>query len=101
MSKSESVFPPERVTLMGVVNVTPDSFSDGGDLLGTSGTVDLDRVLGHAGSLVAEGAGLLDVGGESTRPGSVAVSVDEEIERTAGAVAALRERFDAALQDRQ
>jgi dihydropteroate synthase len=61
--------------LMGIVNVTPDSFSDGGRYL------DADRAIEHARALVAEGADLLDVGGESTRPGARAVSADEELRR--------------------
>lgn len=60
---------------MGVVNVTPDSFSDGGRFL------DADRAIAHARELLAEGADALDIGGESTRPGSEAVSAEEELAR--------------------
>lgn len=60
---------------MGVINVTPDSFSDGGKFS------DLKQVLTYAESLVAEGADLLDIGGESTRPGATPVSLDEERRR--------------------
>ncbi len=60
---------------MGIVNVTPDSFSDGGDFL------DSDNAIRHAIDLVAAGADIVDVGGESTRPGSEGVSVDEELAR--------------------
>jgi dihydropteroate synthase len=60
---------------MGIVNVTPDSFSDGGQFLDPMAGID------HALKLVAEGADILDIGGESTRPGSVAVSEDEELHR--------------------
>src|ERR1035438_6611311 len=60
---------------MGVVNVTPDSFSDGGSFL------DADAAIAHARTLVAEGADILDVGGESTRPGAEPVSTDEELRR--------------------
>jgi dihydropteroate synthase len=60
---------------MGVVNVTPDSFSDGGEFL------DPRRAVSHGRELVAEGADILDVGGESTRPGAAAVSAEEELER--------------------
>jgi dihydropteroate synthase len=63
------------MTLMGVVNVTPDSFSDGGSFLHP------ERAARHARRLVADGADLVDVGGESTRPGAAAVSADEELER--------------------
>jgi dihydropteroate synthase len=61
--------------LMGVVNVTPDSFSDGGSFLDSGAAVE------HAGELVAQGADILDVGGESTRPGADPVSADEELRR--------------------
>jgi dihydropteroate synthase len=61
--------------VMGVVNVTPDSFSDGGLFL------DSERAVEHGRELVAEGADLLDIGGESTRPGSAAVSTEEELAR--------------------
>jgi dihydropteroate synthase len=60
---------------MGIINVTPDSFSDGGLYASP------ERALSHAVLLLEEGADLLDVGGESTRPGSIAVTVDEELER--------------------
>jgi dihydropteroate synthase len=63
--------------LMGIVNVTPDSFSDGGLFL------EPERAVQHAGRLVDEGADLLDLGGESTRPGAGAVSAAEELDRVA------------------
>ncbi len=61
--------------LMGIVNVTPDSFSDGGDFLETQAAVD------HALSLIEDGADVIDIGGESTRPGSTPIGADEEIAR--------------------
>ena len=61
--------------VMGIVNVTPDSFSDGGKYEST------EKAVEHALQLVAEGADLLDIGGESTRPGSTPVSLDEELQR--------------------
>lgn len=64
-----------RVPVMGVVNVTPDSFSDGGRFL------DPDAAVAHGLSLVADGAAVLDVGGESTRPGAEPVDADEELRR--------------------
>ncbi|MFC0448510.1 dihydropteroate synthase [Rhodococcus jostii] len=70
----------------GIVNVTPDSFSDGGRYLDTSAAVE------HGLSLVAEGAGLLDVGGESTRPGSRPPSVSDEIDRVVPVIDALARR---------
>jgi dihydropteroate synthase len=71
---------------MGVVNVTPDSFSDGGRFL------DPDAAADHAARLVEEGADLLDLGGESTRPGAPAVPVDEECARVVPVVERLRAR---------
>ena len=68
---------------MGIINVTPDSFSDGGLF------VSEDRALSHASRLLEEGADFLDVGGESTRPGSMSVSVDEELRRIMPVVDAL------------
>jgi dihydropteroate synthase len=65
----------ERTLVMGILNVTPDSFSDGGRFL------DRATAVAHATRMVDEGADILDVGGESTRPGSNPVSADEELER--------------------
>ncbi|HKG78672.1 MAG TPA: dihydropteroate synthase [Pyrinomonadaceae bacterium] len=65
----------ERTLIMGILNVTPDSFSDGGQFL------TLDNALVRAEQMIAEGADIIDVGGESTRPGGEPVSIDEEIER--------------------
>lgn len=62
--------------IMGIVNVTPDSFSDGGKYFS------LDKAVDHALKLIDDGADIIDIGGESTRPGSDPVSVDEEINRT-------------------
>jgi dihydropteroate synthase len=65
----------ERTLVMGVLNVTPDSFSDGGEFFS------LERALAHAGQMANEGADLIDIGGESTRPGSEFVSEEEELRR--------------------
>lgn len=65
----------DRPLIMGVVNITPDSFSDGGDFL------DAGRAIAHAQRLVEEGADILDLGGESSRPGSAPVALDEERRR--------------------
>jgi dihydropteroate synthase len=72
--------PLERPLIMGVVNVTPDSFSDGGRYLAR------DAAVRHGRALVAEGADILDVGGESTRPGAAHVPLDEERRRVLGVV---------------
>jgi dihydropteroate synthase len=76
----------ERTLVMGVLNVTPDSFSDGGEFFDTG------RAVAHAEEMVAEGADILDVGGESTRPGGASVSADEEIRRVVPVVKALAGR---------
>jgi len=75
--------PLDRPQVMGIVNVTPDSFSDGGRYLG------VEAAIAHARRLVAEGAAIIDVGGESTRPGAAAVPPEEEITRTIPVVRAL------------
>ncbi|HEV7653717.1 MAG TPA: dihydropteroate synthase [Mycobacteriales bacterium] len=74
---------PDRCVLMGVLNVTPDSFSDGGRY------ADLDAAVAHGLALAAAGADLVDVGGESTRPGAERVDAEEEIRRVAPAIRAL------------
>jgi len=74
-----------RPLIMGVVNVTPDSFSDGGRYL------DPAKALAHARQLIADGADLLDIGGESTRPGAQPVSEEEELARVLPLVEALRD----------
>ncbi|MFZ4607092.1 MAG: dihydropteroate synthase [Caulobacter sp.] len=70
--------------VMGIVNVTPDSFSDGGRFLG------LDAALTHARRLIAEGADILDIGGESTRPGAAPVSAADELARVVPLITAIR-----------
>jgi dihydropteroate synthase len=76
-------FPLDRPLIMGVVNVTPDSFSDGGQFFSASAAID------HAHQLIEEGADILDVGGESTRPGAQPVAIDEELRRVLPIVEAL------------
>jgi len=72
-----------RPHVMGIVNVTPDSFSDGGKFSST------DLAVEHALKLIAEGADILDIGGESTRPGAAVVSLDEELDRVIPVIEAL------------
>ncbi|MDG2335817.1 MAG: dihydropteroate synthase [Myxococcota bacterium] len=93
----DQLFPADRVTVMGVLNVTPDSFSDGGRLLGSSGDICLDRSLAAAHALVEAGAHMIDVGGESTRPGAGEVGVQEEIDRTAGVIEKLAQDLDVPI----
>jgi dihydropteroate synthase len=92
-----AVFPLDCVTIVGVLNLTPDSFSDGGRLLAAGGGPDREAVLRAADAMVAEGAGMLDLGGESTRPGAARVADAEEIARVAPALEALAKRFDVPL----
>jgi dihydropteroate synthase len=80
-----------RAAIMGILNVTPDSFSDGGLFLSVSQSID------HAARMIAEGADIIDIGGESTRPGASAVSVDEELERVLPVINAISERFDVMI----
>jgi dihydropteroate synthase len=81
----------DRPQVMGIVNVTPDSFSDGGRHFSVEAAVT------HALTLVEQGADLLDVGGESTRPGATPVSVQEEIDRVVPVICALLERTEVPL----
>lgn len=76
---------PDRCAVMGVVNVTPDSFSDGGQWF------ESDDAIGHGLDLVAQGADMVDVGGESTRPGATRPSQDEEMRRVLPVVRGLAE----------
>jgi dihydropteroate synthase len=82
--------------VMGVVNVTPDSFSDGGTLY-SDNALSVAAAVDRAAQMVAEGASFIDVGGESTRPGADAVSVDEELSRVVPVIEALRARFEVAV----
>ena len=80
-----------RPAVMGVLNVTPDSFSDGGRYL------QLDAALRHAEAMVEEGAALIDIGGESTRPGAPPVSVQEELDRVLPVVERLARELPVPL----
>ncbi len=80
-----------RPKVMGIVNATPDSFSDGGRFLAPAAALE------HARRLIADGADLLDVGAESTRPGAEPVSAETEIERIAPLIAALRQETDIPI----
>ena len=77
--------------VMGILNVTPDSFSDGGNYTET------DRALFHVEQMLEEGADLVDIGGESTRPGYVPVSEEEEIQRVCPIIEAIKSRFDVPV----
>lgn len=77
--------------VMGILNVTPDSFSDGGQFLAQ------DSALAQAKQMVADGAGIIDVGGESTRPGAAIVSVEEEISRVVPVIEAIHSEIDIPI----
>jgi dihydropteroate synthase len=85
--------PVSKTTLvMGILNVTPDSFSDGGKFFS------IDKALAHAEQMIAEGADIIDIGGESTRPGGAAiVSAEEELDRVLPVVEGLAQRTDVPL----
>ena len=77
--------------IMGIVNVTPDSFSDGGQFLNIS------AALSHAMQLLDDGATILDIGGESTRPGAPDVSLDDELKRVIPLIKAIREQSECVI----
>lgn len=81
----------KRAYIMGILNVTPDSFSDGGKFNNTY------KALQHAEQMILEGAAIIDVGGESTRPNYIAVSAEEEIERVVPIIKELKKQFDVPI----
>ena len=80
-----------KTAICGIINVTPDSFSDGGQFFA------VDQALQQARKLIAEGASMLDIGGESTRPGSSYVEIEEEIQRVVPVIKAIREESDVLV----
>lgn len=84
---------PAKTAICGIINVTPDSFSDGGQFFA------LEQALQQARKLIAEGASMLDIGGESTRPGSsyVEVEIEEEIQRVVPVIKAIRKESDVLI----
>ncbi|CAA0080577.1 Dihydropteroate synthase [BD1-7 clade bacterium] len=85
-----------RPHVMGILNVTPDSFSDGGECH-SGASVDLDKVLRRAEQMQRDGATILDVGGESTRPGAAPISVAEELDRVVPVVEVIASRLDIVI----
>src|SRR5215813_2993483 len=81
----------ERTLIMGILNVTPDSFSDGGEFLPP------DVAVERACQMIAEGADIIDIGGESTRPGAGVVSAEEESKRVIPVIEALSGQIDAPI----
>jgi dihydropteroate synthase len=77
--------------IMGVLNVTPDSFSDGGQY------THIDQALQHARSMVEQGAAIIDIGGESTRPGAAEVSSEDEIQRVVPVIEAITQQLDTVV----
>lgn len=82
--------------VMGIVNATPDSFSDGGQLL-SGGRLNLQAALGRARKMVEDGAQILDIGGESTRPGAAFVPLSEELDRVVPLVEAVARELDVVI----
>ncbi len=74
--------------IMGILNVTPDSFSDGGKW------TDIEKAKTHTADMIAEGAAIIDIGGESTRPGHVQISIQEEIDRVVPVIEMIKKNFD-------
>ena len=85
-----------RPAVMGILNITPDSFSDGGQLY-SGEKLDLDKTLHTVESMLANGADIIDIGGESTRPGASPVSVEQELDRVIPVLQAIKARFDALI----
>jgi len=88
---NKHVFDLKRPLIMGILNITPDSFSDGGQYL------TLDSALKRAHQMIEEGVDIIDIGGESTRPGSDPVSADEELKRITPIIEALKKESDIAI----
>lgn len=80
-----------RTYVMGILNVTPDSFSDGGKY------INRERALAQAEKMIADGVDILDVGGESTRPGHVQISEEEEIQRVVPVIEEIKKRYDVPV----
>lgn len=81
----------ERCKLMGILNVTPDSFSDGGRFIGR------DAALRQVETMLQDGADIIDIGGESTRPGAAEVSLQQELDRVLPIIALIRQEFDTVI----
>ncbi|MFN6017257.1 MAG: dihydropteroate synthase [Verrucomicrobiota bacterium] len=90
-TRRETLDLSRRARVMGILNVTPDSFSDGGSHFG------IEAALTHAREMIVQGVDIIDVGGESTRPGSLPVPADEETKRTAPVIRALRTEWDGLI----
>lgn len=80
-----------NLAIMGILNVTPDSFSDGGAY------TDIEKALEQTREMIAQGATIIDVGGESTRPGYDVVEAEDEIERVVPVIRAIKEKYDVLI----
>ena len=80
-----------KTYIMGILNLTPDSFSDGGSYTG------IDTALYHAEKMIRDGADIIDIGGESARPGYTQITAEEEINRVVPVISAIKERFDITI----
>ncbi|TQV74554.1 dihydropteroate synthase [Exilibacterium tricleocarpae] len=96
LSCADQTLDLSQPTIMGVLNTTPDSFSDGGSLFERD-RLSLSLALQKAQQMVLEGAAIIDVGGESTRPGAAAVSQEEELQRVVPVVEAIRREMDVIV----
>jgi dihydropteroate synthase len=88
IGKRDFDFSSHHVYVMGILNITPDSFSDGGKY------TEKDAILKHAEEMIDSGADIIDVGGESTRPGHIQISVQEEIDRVTEVIRQIKDSFD-------
>jgi dihydropteroate synthase len=91
MSVTKFIPRKEKTLVMGILNVTPDSFSDGGLYVSTS------KALKRVSEMIKEGADIIDIGGESTRPGSSSVSAEEEIQRVLPVIKQIRKKFSNTI----
>lgn len=91
IGNKEFLFGQGHVYVMGILNVTPDSFSDGGKFNNP------DAALKHVEEMIAQGADLIDIGGESTRPGYTKITIEEEIARLTSTIEQIKKRFDIPL----
>jgi len=88
----------QRPKVMGILNITPDSFSDGGRFVKNhAAQIDTEKAIAEAEQMVCDGADIIDIGGESTRPGSEPISAAEEIRRTAPVIQALSRRLQVPI----
>lgn len=91
IGKKEFDFTKKHTYVMGILNVTPDSFSDGGKFN------QMDAALYHTEEMIQQGADVIDIGGESTRPGYQKISIEEEIERVSSVIGQVHKRFDIPI----